>query len=53
MITLYRAVSQKEKDDYDIQKCFKTGKNTLEGKQFFRSPSAVKDFVNNAILQEF
>jgi transposase-like protein len=36
MTTLYRAVSQQEKEDIDAQRAFKTGRNTLEAKQFLK-----------------
>jgi hypothetical protein len=45
MIKLYRAISQNEKDDFDRDQQFRTGKNTLEAKQFFKSRAAVKQFV--------
>src|SRR6266567_3036392 len=53
MIKLYRVVSQLEKDDFDKHGFFRTEKNTLEAKQFFRSTDAIKEFVNKALLQEY
>ncbi len=53
MITLYRAVSQQEKDDYDSKKIFRTDKNTLEAKQFFKSRIAIKQFVESSKLQDY
>jgi hypothetical protein len=53
MSKLYRAISQAEKDDYDQQQRLLTGQNTLEGKQFFKSLTAVKQFVANSVLQDF
>jgi len=53
MTKLYRAVSQQEKDDYDNQQFFRTWRNTLEAKQFFKSRTAVKAFVENSILQSY
>ena len=53
MIKLYRAISQKEKDDYDELKIFRTGKNTLEAKQFFKSRTAVKQFVASSVIQDY
>ena len=53
MTTLFRAISQLEKDDYDANGIFKTGRNTLDGKQFFRSRTAVLSFVNNALEQDY
>ena len=53
MTTLYRAISQNEKDDYDNHKQFRLAKNTLEAKQFFRSRTAVKQFVENSVMQDY
>lgn len=50
---LYRAISQNEKDDYDTDQQFRTGVNTLEAKQFFRSPTAVKQFIESSVLQDY
>jgi len=53
MITLYRAVSRFEKQDFDSKGILRTEKNTLEGKQFFKSPEAINEFVSNSILQQY
>ena len=53
MIKLYRAISQQEKDDYDSQQIFRTGRNTLEAKQFFKSRTAVKEFVDSSVMQGY
>ena len=53
MAKLFRAISQAEKDDYDETKLFNTGRNTLEAKQFFKSLTAVKQFVASAAMQEY
>ena len=53
MIKLYRAISQQEKDDYDSQQIFRTGKNTLEAKQFFKSRTAIKEFVDSSVMQDY
>ncbi len=53
MIKLYRAVSQAEKDDYDQTKRFNIGINTLEAKQFFKSPVAVRQFVQRSVIQDY
>jgi len=45
MITLFRAVSRQEKEDYDEHGIFLTGKNTLEAKQFFKTRVAVTSRV--------
>ena len=42
---LYRAVSKSEYDDWKTISIFRTAKNTLEAKQFFKTMIAVKDFV--------
>jgi hypothetical protein len=53
MIKLYRAISQQEKEDYYSQQMFRTGKNTLEAKQFFKSRTAIKEFVDSSVIQEY
>ena len=53
IITLYRAVSQYEKDDFDIDGIFRTGENTLEVKQFFGSRTAVDQYVQNSVKQNY
>jgi hypothetical protein len=50
---LYRAVSQLEKDDFDEQGFLRTGENTLEAKQFFKSIEAVSEFVANSRLRQY
>ena len=52
MIKLYRVVSRFEKYDFDNQ-YFRTGRNTLEVKQFFKSLDAINEFVVNARLQQY
>jgi len=53
MIKLYRAISQREKDDDDSKQIFRTGKNTLEAKQFFKSRAAIKEFVDSSVMQDY
>ena len=53
MITLYRAVSQFEKQDFDNEGILRTRENTLEAKQFFKSIEAINEFVSNSILQQY
>jgi hypothetical protein len=53
MIKLYRVVSQQEKDDFDNQGQLRTGKNTLEAKQFFKSMEAIRQFVRRARQQQY
>lgn len=44
-MTLYRAVSNAELKDYHRSKQLRTSRNTIEGKQFFKTREAVNDFV--------
>jgi len=53
MITLFRAVSQPEKEDYDALLAFRTGRNTLEAKQFFKTRAAVTSFAGDAVEQNY
>ena len=53
MTTLYRAVSQQEKKDIDLNKVFRTGRNTLEAKQFFKRRISVMQFVANSVVQQY
>jgi hypothetical protein len=53
MITLFRAVSRQEKEDYDTHLIFRTGRNTLEAKQFFKTRIAVTSFVDSAMEQNY
>lgn len=53
MIKLYRAVSALEFEDYRSQKKFRTSKNTLEAKQFFKSEEAVKEFIKDSKKQNY
>ena len=51
MSTLYRAVSQNERNDYFERKEFRIAKNTLDAKQFFKSRIAIKQFVESSVRQ--
>ncbi|HEY4327181.1 MAG TPA: hypothetical protein VGN20_24550 [Mucilaginibacter sp.] len=53
MTKLYRAISQAEKEDYDQIRLFRTTRNTLEAKQFFKSLAAVRQFVERSVLQTY
>ncbi len=53
MITLFRAISQQEKEDYDTHLVFRTGRNTLEAKQFFKTRTAVTSFAGDAVQQSY
>jgi hypothetical protein len=50
---LYRAVSQNEKSNYEQFHEFRTGRNTLEAKQFFKSRIAAINFVGRSVLQNY
>jgi hypothetical protein len=50
---LYRTVSKAERDDYTLTGKLNTATNTLEGKQFFKSEIAVREFVSNSKLQHY
>lgn len=48
MTYLYRVVSELEKADYDSFGQLRTGPNTLEAKQFFKSLNAITEFLKSA-----
>jgi len=52
-MTLYRAVSTDEYRDFKVDRNFRTAKNTLEAKQFFKSERAVLEFVKVAIKRAY
>ena len=53
MTTLYRAVSQQEKEDIELHKSFRISRNTLEAKQFFKRRMSVVQFVANSLIQQY
>ncbi|HZX59155.1 MAG TPA: hypothetical protein VFE54_10525 [Mucilaginibacter sp.] len=53
MIILYRAISEGEKENFDNGRQFRTAKNTLEAKQFFKSRTAVRQFVASSVTQDY
>jgi hypothetical protein len=53
MITLYRAVSKAEKEDFDTDGQFRLGRNTLEVKQFFLSEEAMGMYIKKAQKQGY
>src|ERR1035437_2572281 len=53
MITLYRAVSKAEKEDFDRDKHFRTGRNTLEVKEFFESEEGVNHFIDRTKRMQY
>jgi hypothetical protein len=52
-VILYRAISRAEKIDYDTYDQLRTARNTLEGKQFFKSEIAVLEFASNANFRKY
>jgi hypothetical protein len=50
---LYRAVSGDEYKDYRYNKKFRTARNTLEAKQFYKSERGVVEFVKDATKQSY
>ena len=50
---LYRAVSKAELSDYNQTQQLRTGHNTIEGKQFFKSREAVNEFISDSIKQKY
>jgi hypothetical protein len=50
---LFRAVSTDEYKDFKIHGNFRTAKNTLEAKQFFKREKAVLEFVNVAVKRSY
>lgn len=48
IVTLYRATSRAERNDYETYGQFRTARNTLEGKQFFKSEHAGREFARTA-----
>lgn len=50
---LYRAISEDEYKDFITDEVFRTAKNTLEAKQFFKSEIAVEEFVKDAIKRRY
>ena len=50
---LYRTVSTNEFEDYTQFKQFRVARNTLEGKQFFKTEAGVKEFILDAKKQSY
>ena len=48
---LYRIVSVAEYEDFKCCRSFRTAKNTLEAKQFFKSEAAIKEFYRDSTIQ--
>jgi hypothetical protein len=45
---IYRTVSRVEMDDFRKHRLFRTARNTLEAKQFFKSETGVLDFIRES-----
>ena len=52
-MNLFRAVSENEFQDYHQHNCFRIGVNTLEAKQFFKTLTGVREFVQDSVKQTF
>ena len=50
---LYRAMSHAEWTDYSSDYRFRTARNTLEGKQFFKSERAAREYKRKSVQQRF
>ena len=50
---LYRTVSADEFENYQKYKVFKVARNTIEGKQFFKTEAGVNEFVKDAEKQDY
>jgi len=50
---LYRAVSADEYKDHIVDEKFRLGDNTLEAKQFFKSETAVMEYVRATVRRSF
>jgi hypothetical protein len=53
IMKIYRAISEKERDDYYFCHYFRTSKNTLEAKQFFKSEADTLDFINKSRKKQY
>ncbi len=52
-ITLFRTVSTAEWNDFKKDNSFRTSRNTLEGKQFFKSEEAVLEYIRDTRLRHY
>ncbi len=50
---MFRAISLAEYKDFEKEKIFKTSRNTLEVKQFFRSKKLVLNYVKKVTEQRY
>ena len=53
MPRFFRVVSDAEWKDFDEKKAFATARNTLEGKQFFRTEEAVREYFDRSFYQKY
>ena len=49
---LYRIVSHDEREDFQKYR-FRTSRNTLEAKQFFKSEIAIREFYRDSLIQGY
>ncbi|RYY86833.1 MAG: hypothetical protein EOO15_13430 [Chitinophagaceae bacterium] len=52
-MNLYRAMSAEEWADYASDFQFRTARNTLEGKQFFKTEWATREYVRKSVQRRF
>jgi hypothetical protein len=50
---VYRAVSNKERQDYQKNRIFRTTRHTLEAKQFFLSANGVQELIKRSRISKF
>lgn len=50
---LYRTVSKPEFDDYKAHHEFRVGRNTIEGKQFFKTEAGVNELIRESVRQNY
>lgn len=53
MIHLYRTISTAERNDFNTDKHFRTSRNTLEGKQFFKSHEGLIEYIKDTQLRGY
>lgn len=51
--TLYRAISKAEKEDFEKDGQFRTGRNTLEVKEFYKTEEAVSKFIERTKKKKY
>ena len=53
MPKFYRAVSEAEWKDFNKNQAFTTARNTFEGKQFFKTEEAIREYVSRSYYQKY